>query len=61
MKRENKKDSIDFRTNSGRHIRLVYESVEYRAYEIMPGGSRRPMMLGSTQLDPLIEYIKERW
>ena len=47
---------IDFRTNKGSEIRLVWEKVEYRAYKL-DGGGLVDMRLGSTLPNNLQRYI----
>jgi len=60
LTKEKEKVPIEFVTDSGKKILLVFEKAEYRAYDIT-GGGRTDMHLGSTIPDSLIKYIKKRW
>lgn len=53
-------EPIYFTSDSGRNFVLVFESNEYRAYELIHGG-KVEMKLGSATPEPLKKYINERW
>ena len=60
MKKRNNVEPIEFEANSGKKFILIYEGVEYRAYELIRDNGRRELKLGSSNSDSLIKYIKER-
>ena len=53
------KPEYHFTSGTGKDIKLVFERVEYRAYQKF-GSDWIDMRLGSVNPEPLIKYIKER-